>query len=412
MVRGINVGNEYNTYKYSRDIENIVKYTTGTNIVAPEEGPFDGMGMMVGIGVAMEGFKGGKWLWNNKKDVKGAWAKFVADSKIQADAFKAAGGLKNIDTYKMVLREHSAKAIKEMVPQGDKFTNLSKETQGLYKEAVSATELATKNPAQTKEAFKLANEKLAQAGAKAHVENINVPAKGFFGKIGRAISKYSGASYLNGQMKTLATKSPLTAKLLKYGKGNGLFLAITGAVELFTQVIPAFGLGADKGVKQIGKSAARTGASIGGWVVGSAIAAKGGAMAGAAIGSIVPGVGTVVGGVVGSLIGLVGGCLGSWAATKAVNGVVGENETDKAKNKQAQQVASEAGQNPEEMQQLVVAAAQKLQAEGIQSDDAKIAFKSLQKIAPVVMAQANENQSQINKNDVNFTGNSGNNPFA
>lgn len=395
MVSSISFGNKYGTSQYSRDLENVVKYATGTNIVTAEEGPFDGMGIMVGIGGAMEAFKGGQWLWSNRKDTKGAWAKFSEEAKLQSKAFNEAGGWKNAEAYKIALREHGAKTIKELVPTGDKFTRLSKETQALYAEAQTAAELATKDPLKAKEAFKLANEKLALANAKASVEGVAIPAKGFWGQLSKGFKKITGLSRLDVELKSLATKSPMTAKLLKYGKGNALFLAITGAVELFTQVIPAFSLGSDKGVKQIGKSAVKTGASIGGWVVGSAIGAKGGAMAGAAIGSVFPGVGTVIGGAIGSLVGLVGGCLGSWAATKMAKGVTGEDEVEKEKEKQAKLLADNASKSPEQAQQLMMTAAQKLQAEGTESEDAKIAFRSLQNLSPMM------NNSK-----------SGNNPFA
>jgi len=396
MGPNISVGSKYSSSQYSRDLENVIKYATGTNIITPEEGPLDGMGIMVGIGVATDAFKGGQWLWSNRKDTKGAWATFAEEAKLKSNAFNEAGGWKNPEAYKLALREHNAKTIAELIPQGDKFTSLSKETQGLYLEAQKATELAVKNPLKIKDAFKLADEKLALANAKACVERIAMPAKGFWGKLVKGFKQYSGLSHIDVKLKSLAVKSPMTAKLLKYGKGNGLFLAITGVAELFTQVIPAFNIGPDKGIKQIGKSSVKTAASIGGWVAGSAIAAKGGAMAGAAIGSAFPGVGTVVGGVVGSLVGLVGGCLGAWAVTKVAKGMIGEDEVEIEKEKQAKLLASNAGKSPEQTQQLIMTAAQKLQTEGVESEDAKIAFKSLQKLAPMFMDKSN----------------SGNNPFA
>lgn len=357
MVNNVGFNGGYNNFaQYSaKDIENITKYALGTNIVTPEEGPFDGMGMMLGIGVGIEAFKGLGWLrkaakneapagyydgltkkedikaakqalnplskggWKTAEayttcsdNIKNAWSKFKAESAVKAEEFKAAGGYKNLEAYKMALRNHNAEIITNMIPTGDKAKNLTDGTKKLYEEVKTLSEKAAKGGQDCKELFKQANAALAKANAAAHAENLAQPATGFFGKLSRGL----GISKLNAKAAELGTKSPLMAKVLKHGKGQGLFLAIEGVTALFT-IIPTFSqLGAGSGIKQIGKSVVKSGASIGGWIVGSAIATKGGAALGAAIGSVVPGVGTVIGGVVGALCGLVGGLVGSWIAKK------------------------------------------------------------------------------------------------
>lgn len=394
MIRNVSIGSEYNNFgQSSKDIENVIKYSMGTTIVAQEESPFSGMGIMVGLGGAMEAFKGGKWLWNNRKDIKGGWGKFAEETKAQNAAFNNAGGYKSLDAYKITLNEHRAKTINEMIPTGDKFEKLNPETQKAYNATKEAAEYAAKNPQESNKAFKMANTKLAEANKMAHDEYMAKEATSFFGKLAKGFKKITGISALNGELKTLATKSPITAKLLKYGKGNGLFLAITGLTELFTQIIPAFKLGADKGVIQTTKSAVNTGASIGGWVVGSAIGAQGGAMLGAAIGSVGGPVGTVFGGVLGSVVGLIGGCVGSWAAMKVSKAFVGESEVEKAKEKQAKEMAKEVSKDPKAVQELVATAEQKLNSEGIESEDAKVAFTSIKKLAQLTPPQTDMNST-------------------
>jgi hypothetical protein len=174
MFGNVGFNSAYSMNQYSRDIENVAKYALGSTLVAKEESPFEGLGLMLGIGVAIEGFKGGQWLWGNRKDVNGAWTKFAQESKIKADAFTKAGGLTSTNAYKYAMNQHRAKTIRGMIPVGDNFTRLSKKTQKLYTEAQKATESALKNPNKTKNAFKLANEKLVKANALAHGEVANI----------------------------------------------------------------------------------------------------------------------------------------------------------------------------------------------------------------------------------------------
>ena len=404
MVNNIGSGNAYNPKQYanatsfgnkiaadvsSKDIENVVKYATGAEIVAKKEGgPFEGMGMMLAISGGTSAFAGGKWLWSNRSDLSGGWAKYKTEALAETAKLESAGGLKSMSGLKYIMNNQSAKTILNAIPTGDKFANLDAATQNLYTRAKTAVEFAQNNPSKAKQAFAAANQRLAKAEALACGQSTST---GFLGKIGKFMGKYSGLSKLDGAMKNFATKSPIMAKVLKHGKGNALFLAITGGVELFTQVVPTFAqLGFTKGIKQIGKSIAKTAASVGGWVVGSAVGTQGGAMLGAAIGSVFPGVGTVIGGVVGGLCGFVGGCIGSWFAGKAAEKVCGKNELEIAKEEKAKELIKQSKKDPQAMQEMLAAAAQRLQTEGGESEDAKIAFGSLSKMKQSAESQKAE----------------------
>ncbi len=120
--------------------------------------------------------------------------------------------------------------------------------------------------------------------------------------------------------------------------GAGWMLVFDGAIRTFTEVVPTFEkLGAQAGVKQIGKSAAMVASSAAGWtggeIAGSAI--------GAAIGTaICPGVGTAIGKFAG---GFLGGTIGMYFANKAAKSVVGESELEKS----VKELQASASSNPE-----------------------------------------------------------------
>lgn len=393
---GFNGG--YPSQQNFRDLENVAKYAVGTTLVAPPEaGPFDGMGLMLGISGATSAFAGGKWLWNNRADLSGGWANYKAEAAAEAAKLKAAGGLTSKSGIQYVLNKHNAKVIIDAVPTGGKYTKLAEAAKTSdnaakalknYESAKNAAEYAAKNPANAKRAFVVANKRLANAKALAYGQ---VKPTGFFGKVGKFLGKVTGFSKLNGAVKNFATKSPITASILKHGKGNGLFLGITAAVELFTNVIPTFAqLGVEKGIKQLGKSIVKTGASVGGWAAGAALGAKGGAIIGTMIGGPV---GTFVGG----LVGFIGGCVGSWLATKAANKVCGKNELDKAKEAQAKEIAQKAASDPNVMQQVIAQAGQRLAAEGNTTEDAKIAFGSLSALDKFQKSMQTSEAVQANK---------------
>lgn len=329
------------------DLENIAKYAVGTTIVEHSEGPFDGMGIMMGIEGITGALKIKNWLAINKQnniDIKKAWANDMAKIKQNSEFTKAnfsREGYKNILEYSKKLNEvtEAEKSLMKLkkAQAGEGLFNKIK--QSLFKAKVPGAD-------------KIEAAEKAIVNAKTAAEAV---------RTGQAVAG------------TASETLSLGAKALKVAKGSWLFSAITGLTELVTQVIPAFSqLGAEKGIKQLGKSTIKTAAIVGGWEAGAA--------AGAAIGSFIPVAGTLVGGIVGSVVGVIGGCLGSWLFSKIASPLT-KSELDIAKEEKAEQVAREASQNPESAQKLILAAEQKLQQEGDSSEDAKIAFGSLQKIA-------------------------------
>lgn len=405
MVSNVGFNGGYNNFaQYSaKDIENIAKYAVGTNIVEPDENPLGGL--TIPIGIAMESWKVGSWAWKNRKDLPSAW-KIEKQGFAKDYAYKKEllgnGGWKKADTYKTVWNNYSANMVTENIPDEKKLSTLTKETKEAYEAARTSAESAktAKTVEEARKHIKEANEALAKARNLAHAETSVAKATTKWGKFSKGLGKYTGVTKLNGFMAKTATESPLMAKALKFGKGNGIFFGITGVMELFTQVIPAYSkLGAGSGTKQLMKSTAKTAASIGGWTAGMA--------AGAAIGSIIPGAGTVIGGAIGALCGFIGGTIGSWGAEKITEKIVGKSELDIAKEKEAEEASQKAAQDPKAIQELMATAAQRLQQEGAESEDAKIAFTSMEKIANS-QAYASANAKQ--KRNTQFQGST--NPFS
>lgn len=382
MVNNVSF-NGGNYSQYSNDINNVAKYATGSYIVRQNENPLSGIGLMVALPVLTETPKVFKWFKTAKEagnisaSLKSGANVFKTDFTKILDGIKA-GGLKNVDNYKSVWTKYSAKVVEESAEKALKTTkiadNLSDATKVLYTKASDAAKIVAKTPGRTSSML-VANGRLAQAEAAAAKELAAAPAKGL-GKVGQFLGKITGITKLKTKVAELATKSPVTAKILKFGKGSGAGLnaIIEGGIETFTQVIPTFKqLGVSKGIVQTFKSGVKVAASVGGWTAGAAV--------GAAIGSVIPGAGTIVGGVVGSVIGMVGGVLGSWGATKLATSVVGKNELDKYKEEQAANLTKQAANNPEVVQQIVATASERLQSEGADSEDARIASTSINKLA-------------------------------
>lgn len=176
---------------------------------------------------------------------------------------------------------------------------------------------------------------------------------------------------------TVAKTAGKASKITKFIKGNALFAAISLGVATFTDIIPAFKMGTDKGFKQIGKSTVKTAAEVGGWAAGTAIGAK----AGAAVGTCIGGpVGTIVGGLIGAACGFAG----SWFASKIADKAVGPSEVEIAQNEAAEQVAQDAKNNAETQEQVIGQSLQNLVANYAQtgelSEDDKTAKESLEKV--------------------------------
>ena len=211
-------------------------------------------------------------------------------------------------------------------------------------EAYSGIKSAIKAEAKAAKAAKKVSE-AAQTTSKAGSK-----LKGLFG-----IGKNAAAKEATKEVAKNAGKLGKFGKALK-GSGAGFMLAINGAIELGTEVIPTFKeLGKEKGMKQLGKSAIKVAANTAGYVVG----AKAGAAIGAAIGSIIPGAGTAIG----AAIGFVGGLAGSFLAGKLANKVTGKSEREKAQEEQEKVAAKQIISQQDSLKALQQAAANQLMAE-------------------------------------------------
>lgn len=182
----------------------------------------------------------------------------------------------------------------------------------------------------------------------------------------KAVQQASAAAAANG------------GKLAKAGKfmgGNGGFAAISLACEAPNIYKTYKELGADRGHKQLLKSAAIVGAETAGYAIG----AKAGAAAGAAIGTaICPGIGTAVGAVAGVLVGLAG----SWLAGKGMRAIVGKDELQKAKEDQARRIALQVSTHPEYLDKVMAKAGDKLLSEDAEANpDTQIALQAFRNIA-------------------------------
>lgn len=268
------------------DLNNLAKYATGAAINHTDISFSDGV---VGYGILAGGAKtiqGGKWLWKNRKDYKGA-----------------------INTAKANFR----------------------------KQAALERSLKGKNIFETTKNFAQYQKTTLEAGKAA-----------------------SGTSKL--------------AKAGKFVKGNGGFFLISLACESPNIYKTYKELGADRGHKQLLKSAAIVGAET----VGYAAGAKAGAAIGASIGTaICPGIGSAVGAVVGVLVGLAG----SWLAGKGMRALVGKSELEIEKENQARRIVLQASTHPEFKEKLMAKTAEKLLSEEAQfNPDTQIALQSLRNI--------------------------------
>lgn len=390
MVDKVAFSGGYSNNLYNADLERVAKYVTGTSLVASQDNPLSGMGLMLGITGVIETPKVVSWFKNAKQNggVKAAWAKDIDTIKEGAKNTKALfanGNFKNPETYATIWRNYGNKLVEESIPSAEKLAELAKTARGkdaveYYNMAQDSLKIAADTPAEAKNIANMADRALTKANSLAHGA---VPAKGVFGKIGEFFGKITGVSKFSGWVKNLANESPIVSKILKFaGKGNALNVAITGGMELFTQVIPAFSLGANKGIKQLGKSAVKTAANIGGWAAGAAV--------GGAVGSIIPGAGTLIGGLAGAVIGMIGGSLGAWGAEKIAQGIVGKDETEIASEEKAKELAKKAKDDPTGLMQDAVI---KLKQSGTDSEDAKIAFQSLNRLSKYAQVQPQSSDS-------------------
>ncbi len=363
----------FNTFSVEQTklINNLSKYVTGVSIDKTGEAS------MILPGVAlMGGVQGGIWAWQNRKDYKGGFQKLKQQATERGNIVNAA------NKY-----------------SGQKFGNLKNKwegaTQYTAKEELEATMQRLKNKStdprvqnlintyshrigQAGTDYKILLNNLEKAQAKANLAQYGtrVTNERSTGSYFRKFKDKTGLTKVSFMNKKLMSSSKGYRKFIKGVKGNAGFAAFSLGVGVLTEVIPSFKLGAEKGFKQIGKTAFKTGCEVAGWAAGSAVGAK----AGAAIGTMVGGpVGTIIGGA----IGLVGGFLGSLLFSKAADKIVGPSEVEKAQLEQAQAIKKEAMRDFNQLDTLTQEAYLQLAehaASGKLSEDDLIAKKSLEQI--------------------------------
>lgn len=256
-------------------------------------------------------------------------------------------GMKSFGDRKKVLRFSDASKLKGQNAPGvikgfqNTFSEIAAEGKNIKK--LKPTELFSKNGIKaTFNDFEAVNQKL------------NPMFYNTTGKKAGKISKFV-EPLVNSKLGK-AIKLPQFSNLCKR-TGAGFMAVIDGAMELFTEVVPAFSKGGiGEGSKQLGKSALKVGASTAGFVVGEA----GGQVVGAAIGTaICPGIGTAIGGFIG---GLFGGMFASSVAGNVVKSVTGETFSETQAKKDAQSQALEISQDQNTVNELKQATLEKLAA--------------------------------------------------
>ena len=390
-------------YKYTaKDIENLAKYAAGVAITNKDDVSVGDLAISTLPDLTVKGMS---WLKNNKGNYSNAIKTAKQNSQALHDVYKSGGTVLN--GIKAVSNSSSANEILKMLPDAKSLESLSTETQSLYNEVKAAAELAKNG---SKDALTNASTLLTKANAAAYAETTS-QATGIFSKIKNAL----GINKLGNFVNNLAIKHPTLGKVLNVCKSNGagIMLALEGATEVISNVVPTFKeLGVKSGAKQVGKSAVKTVSSVGGWVAGAALGTK----VGAVLGSVIPGAGTAVGAAVGAVIGsvssLIGGMLGSKLLKGVAEKVVGKDELELAKEKEAQELALQAQNDPNVLNNVVNVAFEKLNNEGISDEDSQIAYDSLKTIA-TNMSLNTSNQVTETLNNKNIQGSTSmSNPFV
>ncbi len=168
-------------------------------------------------------------------------------------------------------------------------------------------------------------------------------------KLARSSGKIEKLMETAGSAGKTAVKN--TGRFGKFGKflkssGAGAMLVFSGIAELFSEIVPTFKeLGAEKGIKQLGKSAVRVSGDTFGFIAGEQI----GTAIGSAVGTaIFPGIGTAIG----AVSGFAGGLLGSFALGRVTKAITGKSEREIAKEQQEDAYVSKIAGNEEELKKL------------------------------------------------------------
>lgn len=299
-------------------------------------------------------WNGGKWLIQNRKDYKTAWA----DVKQQYNNAKQLKGNNLKESYLNNYRSQyiadleKAYAPAKTLTQAE-ISKLSPSKLAAYNrsQAISAEynkvrQLIQQSKGLTGKALldkqkeinqALADAKLAVAKGKA-TPGSALAATSKTGKAIQWVKGKTGITKAELALKTSAANGGKVAKFLtKAPKGTPATAIVALALE-GPEVYKTYKkLGAGAGTKQLAKSAAIAGAGVAGYALGSMAL-------GAAVGSVVPIAGTAVG----AVVGLVGGLLGAWGADTIARKLL-PSELELA----AQKDANEAMNNPEKMKELL-----------------------------------------------------------
>lgn len=323
----------------NRAVNDLSKYVIGVSINKQEEPS----GILSGTAV-MGGISGAAWTFKNRKDLKGGFKNLAKDAQTQKDIVNSANKYSKSSILGSVRNKWAGatdytskkelEALSQQLSKKPEYANL--------KNYIDNNLKLGKNFSAT-----LKNVDKLKAIENLNKYNAKVAAQTASGSTFRAIKNATGLTKLSKATKELAVKSGKFRGLLKGVKGNIGFALFSLGAGVISDVIPAFQLGTDKGFKQLGKTAAKTGCEVAGWAAGSALGAKAGAVIGTCIGGPV---GTVVGGA----IGLIGGFVGSFLASKAADKVIGPSEVELAQTKSAEDIAKTARTSPETLNELTL----------------------------------------------------------
>lgn len=352
----------YNSLSLSQsgNVNDLSKYIIGATINKQEEpsGIVSGAALMGGI-------SGSLWTYKNRKDLIGGFRNLAKDAKTQKAMVTSAPN--KFSGASEVISKTELEKLAEKAGQVNKKTGLKKNEQ-LYKEV----QAALKKGKNYTSSLKAIEQKQAIEALKAY--NAKVTTQMAKGSTLRTIKNATGITKFSRISKELAAKSGTFRTLLKGVKGNAGFAAISLGIGVLTDVVPAFTeLGPEKGFKQLGKTAAKTGFEVAGWAAGAAAGAK----LGAVVGSFCGPVGTIVGGA----IGLLGGFVGSFIASKIGDKVVGPSEIEIAEEKASEEIAKTAKANEENLNELAIASYEQLiqrASEGTLTEDDMAAKKALE----------------------------------
>ena len=351
-----------------RQVNDLSRYVIGAAVNEKGEpsGIVEGTALMGGIA-------GAGWTWKNRKNLKGGVKQLAADAAAQKQLVNSVQKVAPGKPFSKVRNIWAgAGEVTAKAELGNMAAKMAKKPE--YEKISKYISSALKNGGKYTEVLKDAEKMKAVANLTKY--EAKVASQMANGSTLRAIKNATGITKLSKATKSLAVKSSGFRSLLKGVKGNAAFAAISLGIGVVTDVIPAFQLGADKGFKQLGKTAVKTGAEVAGWAAGSALGAK----AGAAIGTCIGGpIGTVVGGA----IGLVGGFLGSFLCSKLADKVVGPSEVELAQKDAANDISKSAMTDVDSLSELAQTSYQQLvehAAAGQLSEDDIAAKKSLEKI--------------------------------